>query len=83
MKYPIYNNEMQEGGLIIDGVAPGWIPMEQFEKKGLDRIVYTGLRTIGMHFVRATGFCYCKRSASYDVFYVTQCCVSIPLGKDE
>lgn len=47
MKCPICNNEMQEGGLIIDGVAPGWVPMEQFEKKGLKRVIYTGLRTIG------------------------------------
>ena len=35
MKCPICNNEMQEGGLIIDGVAPGWVPMEQFQKKGV------------------------------------------------
>ena len=41
------DNEMQEGGLIIDGVAPGWVPMEQFQKKGLRRIVHTGLRAIG------------------------------------
>lgn len=47
MKCPICDNEMQEGGLIIDGVAPGWVPMEQFQKKGLKRMVYTGLRTIG------------------------------------
>ena len=47
MKCPICNNEMQEGGLIIDGVAPGWVPLEQFQKKGLKRIVHTGLRTIG------------------------------------
>lgn len=47
MKCPICNNEMIEGGLVIDGVAPGWVPMEEFEKKGLKRIVHTGLRTIG------------------------------------
>ena len=47
MRCPICDNEMQDGGLIIDGVAPGWVPMEQFQKKGLKRIVYTGLRTIG------------------------------------
>lgn len=47
MKCPICGVEMIEGGLIIDGVAPGWVPMEQFQKKGLDRIVHTGLRTIG------------------------------------
>ena len=47
MKCLICGNEMQEGGLIIDGVAPGWVPLEQFNKKGLKRLVYTGLRTIG------------------------------------
>ena len=47
MKCPMCHDEMQEGGLIIDGVAPGWVPMEQFRKKGLKRIVHTGLRTIG------------------------------------
>ena len=47
MRCPICGNEMQEGGLIIDGVASGWVPMEQFQKKELKRIVHTGLRTIG------------------------------------
>ena len=47
MKCPICGNELYAGGLIIDGVAPGWVPMEQFQRKGLKRIVYTGLRTIG------------------------------------
>jgi len=47
MKCPICDHEMQEGGLIIDGVAPGWVPMEQFQKKGWKRIVYTGVRSIG------------------------------------
>lgn len=47
MKCPLCNCEMQEGGLIIDGVAPGWVPMEQFQKKGLKRLVYKKLRTIG------------------------------------
>ena len=30
MNCPICNHEMQEGGLITDGVAPGWVPLEQF-----------------------------------------------------
>lgn len=47
MKCPICSHEMHEGGLIADGVAPAWVPMEQFQKKGLKRIVYTGGRTIG------------------------------------
>ena len=36
MKCPVCNIEMEEGGLIIDGVAPGWVPMDQFKKKGMD-----------------------------------------------
>ena len=47
MQCPICGGALQEGGLIIDGVAPGWVPMEQFAKKGLKRMAYTGLRTIG------------------------------------
>lgn len=47
MNCPLCNSEMQSGGLIIDGVAPGWVPMDEFQKKGLKRIVHTGLRTIG------------------------------------
>ena len=43
MKCPICNQEMEEGGLIVDGVAPGWVPMEQFRRKGFKRIVYMGL----------------------------------------
>lgn len=47
MKCPICNHEMEEGGLIIDGTRPCWVPMEEFEKKGLNRLLYTGCRTIG------------------------------------
>ncbi|MBQ2855063.1 MAG: hypothetical protein IJE81_06275 [Oscillospiraceae bacterium] len=47
MRCPLCNSEMQEGGLVIDGVAPGWVPLEQFQKRGLHRLVHTGLRTIG------------------------------------
>ena len=41
MNCPICNHEMQEGGLITDGVAPGWVPLEQFNKKGVSRVIYT------------------------------------------
>ena len=47
MNCPICGAQMEEGGLIIDGVAPGWVPMNQFQKKGAKRLLYTGLRTIG------------------------------------
>lgn len=47
MKCPICNQEMEEGGLIIDGTRPGWVPMEEFNKKRLNRLFYTGCHTIG------------------------------------
>lgn len=47
MKCPLCNNDMIEGGLITNGVTVGWLPMEQFHKKGLTQIVHTGLRTVG------------------------------------
>ena len=47
MKCPICDNEMQEGGLIIDGICPGWVPIEQFQKKGLKQLVHTEFRSIG------------------------------------
>lgn len=33
MNCPICGAQMEEGGLIIDGVAPGWVPMEEFKKR--------------------------------------------------
>ena len=47
MKCPICNNEMLDGGIIVNGVVCGWVPMEQFRKKGLERLMYTGMRTVG------------------------------------
>lgn len=47
MNCPICKNKMQEGGLLTDGVASGWVPLEEFNKKGVSKLVYTGLRTIG------------------------------------
>ena len=48
MNCPLCNQEMEEGGLIINGSpTPGWVPMEQFRKRGLKRLYYSGLRTIG------------------------------------
>lgn len=47
MNCPLCQGEMEEGGLIINCVDPGWVPMEQFRKRGLRRMLYTGLRSIG------------------------------------
>lgn len=48
MKCPICGNDMYEGGLIVEGITPGWVPMEQFKKKGLKRLVYSEVRKIGI-----------------------------------
>ena len=79
MKCPRCGRDMQVGGLIIDGVAPGWVPLKQFNKKGLGRLLYTGLRTIGASniLLRQTKvphafFCQsCNKVA--DIFDVTNC----------
>jgi hypothetical protein len=47
MKCPVCGKEMLSGGLIADSLSVGWVPIEQFEKKGLKRLAYTGVRTIG------------------------------------
>ncbi len=47
MLCPLCSLEMEVGGLIIDGVAPGWVPMAQFKRRGLKRLIYTGMRTFG------------------------------------
>ncbi len=47
MKCPICGKEMQDGGIVVDGVAPMWVPKEQFDRKGLKRIIYREGRSIG------------------------------------
>ena len=47
MKCPICNNELLKGGIIVNGVVCGWVPMDQFQKKGIKRLMHTGMRTIG------------------------------------
>lgn len=34
MNCPICGAHMEEGGLIIDGVAPGWVPHGSIQEKG-------------------------------------------------
>lgn len=47
MKCPLCDKEMEAGGLIIDGVAPMWMPMSEYERKGLKRLIYQHGRSIG------------------------------------
>ena len=44
MKCPICN---LEGGIIVNDVVCGWVPIEQIKKKGIKRLIYTGIRTMG------------------------------------
>ncbi|KPU42697.1 hypothetical protein OXPF_37510 [Oxobacter pfennigii] len=47
MNCPLCNCEMEEGGIITSGVSAMWVPMEQFSKKGIRRLIYTNGRVIG------------------------------------
>ncbi len=47
MKCPVCGKEAEEGGLVANNVVLGWIPLKQFQKKGLKRLLHTGLKTIG------------------------------------
>ena len=40
MKCPICGEEMLAGGLISAGISVGWVPKDEFDKKGLRRISY-------------------------------------------
>jgi len=47
MKCPLCHQEMQPGGLVVDGGRPGWVPLAEFEKKGLHRLLYRVVHWIG------------------------------------
>ena len=47
MKCPICNNEMEEGGIVAEGISTMWVPMEQFNKTGLKRLIYSNGCMIG------------------------------------
>lgn len=56
---------MQEGGLIASTTSIGWVPLAQFQKKGVERLVYTGYRTLGksnylLNQTRVPGAWYCE-----------------------
>ena len=44
---PICGGEMEEGGLIASGISVMWFPLEQFAKKGLERLWYGGGKSVG------------------------------------
>ncbi len=48
MNCPLCGSEMQEGGLIAQGlVPPCWVPLSEFQKKGLKSLVHFGPKPIG------------------------------------
>lgn len=46
MKCPVCGNEMEPGGLLIDGILVRWVPMETFDRGPLGRTVLTGNKVI-------------------------------------
>ena len=62
---PICGGEMEEGGLIASGISVMWFPLEQFAKKGLERLWYEGGKSVGMSnyllgHTRIPGAYYCR-----------------------
>jgi len=57
---------MQEGGLIVDGLAVNWVNLKEFQKRGLKRLIYNEVRPIGKtNFIlsqtRVPGAFFCER----------------------
>ena len=62
---PICGGEMEEGGLIASGPNVMWFPLEQFDKKGLERLWYEGGKSVGksnylLDHTRIPGAYYCR-----------------------
>lgn len=47
MKCPICNLEMISGGIITEDVSPMWVPLEEFNKRGIKRLMYSKGLKIG------------------------------------
>lgn len=45
---PICGKEMEQGGVITNGIAM-WHPLKEFEKKGLKKLYYKNGRILGEH----------------------------------
>lgn len=46
MNCPLCGYEMEKGGIVTDGIVSTWVPDNEFEKKGLKRIVYHNAKDI-------------------------------------
>lgn len=47
MNCPLCGAEMEKGGIVTDGIVSTWVPDNEFEKKGLKRIVYHNAKGTG------------------------------------
>jgi hypothetical protein len=47
MNCPLCGSEMEKGGIVTDGIVSTWVPDNEFEKKGLKRIVYHNAKDKG------------------------------------
>lgn len=66
MDCPFCRQEMREGGLIANGVGISWVDQEQFQRKGLKRLLYVRTHLIGktnyiLQQTRVPGAFFCER----------------------
>lgn len=47
MNCPCCDKEMQEGGLVSNGMAISWLPMEEYNRNPVKRMFYRGYKNIG------------------------------------
>ena len=43
----ICNSTMEPGGIISEGVSTMWVPLNEFNKRGPKRLVYSGGKRLG------------------------------------
>lgn len=47
MKCILCGSDMQPGGIVTQGVSVMWVPLFEFEKKGIQKLIYENGKAIG------------------------------------
>lgn len=47
MECILCGSDIQLGGIVTQGVSAMWIPLSEFEKKGIRKLIYENGKTIG------------------------------------
>lgn len=47
MQCILCGEEMEQGGIVADGIMVSWVPLREFQKKGLRKLVYVDAKSIG------------------------------------